>query len=154
MDKIKISFILNDKPVTVETYPNKRVVDLLREDCECTSVKEGCSEGECGACTVLVNGTPVTSCLMLAGQIEGDSILTLEGLSKDGELDKLQTSFVEAGAVQCGYCTPGMVLSAKALLMKNPHPTHEEIRRALSGNLCRCTGYTKIFKAVDMAAGN
>lgn len=154
MDKIKISFILNDKPVTVETNPNKRVVDLLREDCECTSVKEGCSEGECGACTVLVNGTPVTSCLMLAGQIEGDSILTLEGLSKDGELDKLQTSFVEAGAVQCGYCTPGMVLSAKALLMKNPHPTHEEIRRALSGNLCRCTGYTKIFKAVDMAAGN
>ncbi|MEL7623051.1 MAG: (2Fe-2S)-binding protein [Clostridiales bacterium] len=154
MDKIKISFILNDKPVTVETNPNKRVVDLLREDCECTSVKEGCSEGECGACTVLVNGTPVTSCLMLAGQIEGDSILTLEGLMKDGELDKLQTSFVEAGAVQCGYCTPGMVLSAKALLMKNPHPTHEEIRRALSGNLCRCTGYTKIFKAVDMAAGN
>lgn len=154
MDKIKISFILNDKPVTVETNPNKRVVDLLREDCECTSVKEGCSEGECGACTVLVNGTPVTSCLMLAGQIEGDSILTLEGLMKDGELDKLQTSFVEAGAVQCGYCTPGMVLSAKALLMRNPHPTHEEIRRALSGNLCRCTGYTKIFKAVDMAAGN
>ncbi|MDR1194338.1 MAG: (2Fe-2S)-binding protein [Peptococcaceae bacterium] len=154
MDKIKINFTLNGAPVTAETYPNKRVVDLLREDCECTSVKEGCGEGECGACTILVNDIPVTSCLMLAGQIEGDSILTLEGLAKDGELDKLQAAFLEAGAVQCGYCTPGMILSAKALLLRNPHPTREEIRRALSGNLCRCTGYTKIFRAVDMAAGN
>jgi carbon-monoxide dehydrogenase small subunit len=152
MEKIKINFILNNEPVTVETYPNRRLVDMLREDCNCTSVKEGCAEGECGACTVLRNNEPVTSCLILAGQVEGDAILTLEGLSADGELDKLQASFIEAGAVQCGFCTPGMILSAKALLVKNPHPGTEEIRRALSGNLCRCTGYTKIIKAVAMAA--
>ena len=152
METITIRFTLNGKPVTIETYPNKRLIDLLREECGCTSVKEGCAEGECGACTVLLNDTPVTSCLMLAGQIEGDSILTLEGLAKGGELDKLQAGFIEAGAVQCGFCTPGMVLSAKALLIKNPRPTREEIKRALSGNLCRCTGYTKIFQAVEMAA--
>lgn len=154
MEKITVSFILNGNPVSVETDPNKRVVDLLREDCECTSVKEGCSEGECGACTILVNDLPVTSCLMLAGQIEGDNVLTLEGLGKDGELDKIQTAYIEAGAVQCGYCTPGMILATKALLIQNPHPSKEEIRRALSGNLCRCTGYTKIFEAVEMAARN
>jgi aerobic-type carbon monoxide dehydrogenase small subunit (CoxS/CutS family) len=152
MNKITISFNLNQRDVTVETYPNKRLVDLLREDLGCLSVKEGCGEGECGACTVLRNGEPVTSCTMLAGQVQGDSILTLEGLMVDGELCTLQKTFMESGAVQCGYCTPGMILSAKALLMKNPKPTKDEIRRALSGNLCRCTGYSKIFKAVEMAA--
>ncbi|MDR3139707.1 MAG: (2Fe-2S)-binding protein [Treponema sp.] len=152
MGKIKINFILNNKPVTLETYPNKRLVDLLREDCGCMSVKEGCGEGECGACTVLRNDEPVTSCLMLAGQIEGDRILTVEGLSANGELDKLQSSFIAAGAVQCGFCTPGMILSAKALLTKNPNPGKEEIKKAISGNLCRCTGYAKIVKAVAMAA--
>mgnify|MGYP000986773995 CR=1 FL=1 len=152
MNKITISFKLNNEDVTVETFPNKRLVDLLRDDLRCLSVKEGCGEGECGACTVLRNGEPVTSCTMLAGQVNGDHIITLEGLSKDGELDILQKTFMESGAVQCGYCTPGMILSAKALLMKNPHPSKDEIRRALSGNLCRCTGYTKIFKAVEMAA--
>jgi carbon-monoxide dehydrogenase small subunit len=152
MEKIKINFILNYNPVTVETCPNKRLVDLLRDDCGCTSVKEGCGEGECGACTVLRNGEPVTSCLMLAGQIEGDHIFTLEGLTVNGELDKLQTSFIEAGAVQCGFCTPGMILSAKALLNKNPNPSEEEIKHAISGNLCRCTGYSKIVKAVIGAA--
>ncbi len=151
MEKIRVSFNLNNEDVTIETFPNKRVVDMLREDFGCTSVKEGCGEGECGACTVIRNGEPVTSCTMLAGQVAGDRIVTLEGLSKNGELDILQKTFMEAGAVQCGFCTPGMILSAKALLMKNPHPTREEIRRALSGNLCRCTGYTKIIKAVEMA---
>ena len=152
MEKIKISFTLNNQAVSVESYPNKRLIDMLRDDCGCLSVKEGCGEGECGACTVLVNNEPVTSCLMLAGQIEGDTVLTLEGLSKNGELDKIQTAFIKAGAVQCGFCTPGMILAAKALLIKDPHPTHEEIKRALSGNLCRCTGYTKIVEAVEMAA--
>lgn len=151
MEKIKIAFNLNDQDVSIETAPNKRLLDMLREDFNCTSVKEGCGEGECGACTVLRDGVPVTSCTMLAGQVQGERILTLEGLSKNGELDILQKTFMEAGAVQCGFCTPGMILSAKALLMKNPHPSREEIRRALSGNLCRCTGYTKIFKAVEMA---
>lgn len=151
MEKIKISFRLNYEDVTVEVEPNKRLVDMLREDLDCTSVKEGCSEGECGACTVIRNGEAVTSCTMLAGQVAGDEVITLEGLSKDGELDTLQKTFLAAGAVQCGYCTPGMILSAKALLMKNPHPSREEIKRALSGNLCRCTGYAKIIQAVEMA---
>jgi len=153
MEKIKISFILNNHAVTIETNPNKRLVDMLREECGCLSVKEGCGEGECGACTVLVNNNPVTSCLMLAGQIQGDTVLTLEGLSENGELDKLQTAFIKSGAVQCGFCTPGMILAAKALLMKNSHPTREEIKVALSGNLCRCTGYAKIINAVEIAMG-
>ncbi|MEG1857366.1 MAG: (2Fe-2S)-binding protein [Pseudoflavonifractor sp.] len=151
MDQIKISFNLNGDDITVETAPNKRLLDLLREDLGMLSVKEGCGEGECGACTVIYNGEAVTSCLMLAGQVDGGSVITLEGLSKDGQLDKLQETFVEAGAVQCGFCTPGMILSARALLMKKPHATHEEIRRAMSGNLCRCTGYTKILNAVELA---
>jgi len=153
MEKIKISFTLNNRAVTIETYPNKRLVDVLREECGCLSVKEGCGEGECGACTILVNNEPVTSCLMLAGQIEGDTVLTLEGLSENGELDKLQTAFIKSGAVQCGFCTPGMILAARALLVKNSRPTREEIKVALSGNLCRCTGYARIIKAVEMAAG-
>ena len=151
MNQIKISFTLNGQQVSRETRQNKRLVDFLREDCGCLSVKEGCGEGECGACTVILNGEPVTSCLILAGQVEGDEIITLEGLSQDGELDALQESFMVSGAVQCGFCTPGMILSAKALLAKNPRPSREEIRRALSGNLCRCTGYSKIIKAVEMA---
>lgn len=151
MKKITISFTLNDKDVSIETYPNKRLVDLLRDDLDCTSVKEGCAEGECGACTIIRNSEAVTSCTMLAGQIQGDTIITLEGLMKNGELSTLQQTFLESGAVQCGYCTPGMILSAKALLMKNSDPSREEIQRALSGNLCRCTGYSKIFDAVHMA---
>ena len=115
------------------------------------SVKEGCGEGECGACTIIYNGDAITSCLMLAGQVNGAKVVTLEGVSENGELNYIQQAFVDAGAVQCGFCTPGMVLSAKALLDKNPNPTHEEIRRAISGNLCRCTGYSKIVKAVEMA---
>ncbi|MCT4632843.1 MAG: (2Fe-2S)-binding protein [Firmicutes bacterium] len=151
MEKIKVSFRLNYEDVSILTDPNRRVLDLLREDFKLTSVKEGCSEGECGACTVIVDGKAVTSCIMLAPQIDGSEVITLEGLSKNGELDIVQESFVEAGAVQCGFCTPGMVLSAKALLMENPNPSKEEIKTAVSGNLCRCTGYKKIVDAVEIA---
>jgi carbon-monoxide dehydrogenase small subunit len=151
MDKISISFILNGENVTVETYPNKRLVDLLRDDLGMTSVKEGCSEGECGACTVILDNEAVTSCTVLAPQIDGRSVTTIEGLSINGELDRLQETFIEKGAVQCGYCTPGMILSAKALLNNNPNPTKDEIKTAMEGNLCRCTGYTKIIEAVEAA---
>ena len=152
MEQICIHFNLNGQDVSVMADPNKRLVDFLREDMGLTSVKEGCGEGECGACTVIYNGNAVTSCLMLAGQVDGGSVVTLEGVTKeDGSLDVIQQAFVDAGAVQCGYCTPGMVLSAKALLDKNPQATKAEIQAAMSGNLCRCTGYTKIVKAVEMA---
>ena len=151
MEQIKIQFNLNGNDVSVTADPNKRLVDFLREDMGMTSVKEGCGEGECGACTIIYNGKAVTSCLMLAGQADGSTIVTLEGVSENGQLNYIQQAFVDAGAVQCGYCTPGMVLSAKALLDKKPDATDEEIRRAMSGNLCRCTGYSKIIKAVEMA---
>ena len=151
MEQIKIQFNLNGNDVSVTADPNKRLVDFLREDMVMTSVKEGCGEGECGACTIIYNGKAVTSCLMLAGQADGSTIVTLEGVSENGQLNYIQQAFVDAGAVQCGYCTPGMVLSAKALLDKKPDATDEEIRRAMSGNLCRCTGYSKIIKAVEMA---
>ncbi len=151
MEHITIQLNLNGTDRSVTADPNKRLVDFLREDMGMTSVKEGCGEGECGACTIIYNGKAVTSCLMLAGQADGATIVTLEGVSKDGELDYIQKAFVEAGAVQCGYCTPGMVLSAKALLDKKPNATNEEISRAMSGNLCRCTGYSKIIKAVETA---
>ncbi len=152
MNKILVSCTVNGEAVSREVYPNQRLLDFLREELGLTSVKEGCGEGECGACTVIFNGETVTSCCMLAGQAEGAEIVTLEGLSKNGELDKVQKAFIEVGAVQCGFCTPGMVLSAKALLDKNPHPTMDEIKLAMSGNLCRCTGYAKIHQAVAKAA--
>lgn len=152
MKNITINFTLNGKPVSVETAPNKRLLDLLHDDLGMLSVKEGCSEGECGACTVIFNGEPVTSCCMLAGQAEGAEIITVEGISIDGKPNVLQQAFLEAGAVQCGFCIPGMLLNAQALLMKNPNPTMEEIKVAMSGNLCRCTGYAKIEKAVALAA--
>ena len=151
MEQIKIQFNLNGNDVSVTADPNKRLVDFLREDMGMTSVKEGCGEGECGACTIIYNGKAVTSCLMLAGQVDGAAVVTLEGVSENGELNYIQQAFVDAGAVQCGYCTPGMVLSAKALLDKKPDATNEEIKRAMSGHLCRCTGYAKIIEAVEMA---
>ena len=151
MEQITIHFNLNGKDVTVSADPNKRLVDFLREDMGMTSVKEGCGEGECGARTIIYNGKAVTSCLMLAGQVDGAAVVTLEGVSENGELNYIQQAFVDAGAVQCGYCTPGMVLSAKALLDKKPDATNEEIKRAMSGNLCRCTGYAKIIEAVETA---
>jgi len=152
MKSITISLKINGQDIMTQVRPNKRLVDFLREDLNLTSVKEGCGEGECGACTVIFNGEPVTTCCMLAGQADGAEIITLEGLAKDGKPDAVQQSFMEVGAVQCGFCTPGMILTAKALLMKNPHPTREEIKVAMSGNLCRCTGYAKIQTAVEDAA--
>ena len=148
MEKIKISFTLNDKLVSLAVNPQGTLLNLLREDLGLTGTKEGCGIGECGACTVIIDGMAVNSCLVLAGQIDGANIITIEALEKDGQLDRLQQSFVENHAVQCGFCTPGMLMSSKALLMKNPTPTEEEIRIALSGNLCRCTGYNNIISAV------
>lgn len=152
MNKITVHCTVNHKPVAVEIDPNKRLLDMLREDLNLTSVKEGCSERECGACTVIFNGEPVTSCCVLAGQAEGADIITLEGVSVDGKPDVVQQAFMDAGAVQCGFCTPGMILTAEALLAKNPAPTEEEVKQAMSGNLCRCTGYAKIVEAVLLAA--
>jgi len=152
MKKITVNCTVNHKPVSLEIDPNKRLLDMLREDLGLTSVKEGCSEGECGACTVIFNGEPVTTCCMLAGQADGADIITLEGVSEDGKPDVVQQAFMDAGAVQCGYCIPGMILSAEALLMKNDNPTKEDAMLAISGNLCRCTGYAKIVDAVLLAA--
>ena len=141
--------MINGKQVEKDTEPTKRLLDFLREDCGLTGVKEGCSEGECGACTVLLDKKAVTSCTVFAGQVMDREITTIEGLEQNGELDALQKAFIQMGAVQCGFCTPGMILSCKALLYENPHPTVEEIKRAIEGNLCRCTGYEKIVKAVN-----
>jgi carbon-monoxide dehydrogenase small subunit len=137
----------------VEARPTARLLDVLRDQLGLTGTKEGCAEGECGACTVIVDGKAVNSCVMLAVQARGKEILTVEGLAPDGELDLLQQKFVEYGAVQCGYCTPGMLMSAKALLMGNPYPSEQDIRIALAGNLCRCTGYSAIVAAVKAASG-
>lgn len=147
-----IRFTLNGNPQAIEVADGLRLVDLLREGFNLCGTKESCGQGECGACTVLVNNKAVHSCLMLAEQADGTSVVTIEGLAKDGELDPIQTAFVESGAIQCGYCTPGMIMSAKGLLLHNSHPTDDEIKEALAGNLCRCTGYTKILQAVKLAA--
>lgn len=149
---MRLKFILNRKRVEIETEPNIRLLDLLRDKFNLTGTKEGCSIGECGACTVILNGKTVNSCLILAGQCEGAEIITIEGMEQDGTLHPLQKSFMLKGAVQCGFCTPGMILSAYALLNENPHPTEEEIIEALAGNLCRCTGYKQIIYAVQSAA--
>lgn len=147
----KYSFILNGKRVEWEGSPTRTLLQVLREDFKLTGTKEGCGKGECGACTVLIDGEAVNSCLVLIPQVEGHEVLTIEGLSKDDQLDRLQESFISEGAIQCGYCTPGMILSAKALLLKNSKPSRAEIKKAISGNLCRCTGYTKIITAVEKA---
>ncbi len=147
-----ISFRLNGREMTIEADPDRRVVDLIREELGLTGTKEGCGSGECGACTILVDGENRLACLMLAAQIEGRRVTTIEGLADGERLHPLQESFVRCGAVQCGFCTPGMILSASALLSRKPGPTREEIREGLSGNLCRCTGYQKIVDAVASAA--
>ncbi|MBC8527692.1 MAG: (2Fe-2S)-binding protein [Candidatus Cloacimonetes bacterium] len=148
MNKIKIGFKLNGKFVEKLVEPNKRLIDLIRDDFNLTGTKEGCGIGECGACTVIVDGKAVCSCIMLVGQVEGKEVITIEGIQKNEELSKLQKNFITYGAIQCGFCTPGMIMSATALLMNNHHPTEEEIRIAISGNLCRCTGYTQIINAI------
>lgn len=147
-----LSFTVNRKPVTLETAPDRRLLDILREDLHLAGTKEGCAEGECGACTVLLDGEAAHACMILAIQLGGREVETIEGLAESGELDVLQRCFVEELAIQCGFCTSGMIMSAKALLLRNPTPTEQEIREALSGNVCRCSGYVQIVHAVDRAA--
>jgi aerobic-type carbon monoxide dehydrogenase small subunit (CoxS/CutS family) len=151
---VLIRFVLNGEEVALEVPADRRVVDLLREDLGLTGTKEGCGTGECGACTILVDGEPRLSCLMLAAQLEDRALTSIEGLARGEDLHPVQEAFVEHGAVQCGFCTPGMVLSAVHLLERNPEPSRAEIRRGLAGNLCRCTGYVKIVDAVQAAARN
>jgi len=147
-----VRFKLNGQPVAVKCPPAYTLLEVLREELQVTGPKEDCAKGECGACTVIKDGAPVCSCLVLAAQAEGCEIITSEGLVRDGRLNPVQEAFLSEGAVQCGHCIPGMIVSASALLMHNPNPTVNDIRTALSGNLCRCTGYTKIVAAVQEAA--
>ena len=149
---VSVSFTLNQKPVTVQLDPSARLVDVLRNQFRLTGTKEGCGVGECGACTVLMDGEAVTSCSVLAGQVEGKTVMTIEGMEDTGLGSLLQRCFVEEGAVQCGFCTPGMIVSAYALLLHNPTPTRDEIRVAMSGNLCSCTGYVPIINAIERTA--
>jgi carbon-monoxide dehydrogenase small subunit len=152
MNKLMIELTINGKKRKVETTPSTRLLDLIRDDLHLTGTKEGCGKGECGACTVIMNGELVASCLILAPQADGAVITTIEGIGSGGHLDPIQEAFIETGAVQCGFCTPGMILAAKKLLEENPHPTEEEIKRGISGNLCRCTGYQKIIDAIRLEA--
>jgi carbon-monoxide dehydrogenase small subunit len=145
--KVDITLKVNGKLFQLSLPPSTTLLEALRDHLGFTGVKEGCGKGECGACTVLIDGKPINSCLMLAPQAEGKEVITIEGLSENGPTP-LQKAFVEEGAVQCGYCTPGMILSLTALLNQNPSPSEEEIKEAISGNLCRCTGYLKIIQAV------
>jgi carbon-monoxide dehydrogenase small subunit len=154
MSRIELTFTLNGAPVTVLTRGDQRLIDLLRgPELNLTGTKEGCGEGECGACTVLLDGRAINACLCPAPEVEGREVTTIEGLlGPRSELSPLQRAFVEHGGIQCGYCTPGMILTAKALLDDNPSPTEEEIRLALVGNLCRCTGYQQIVASIQAAA--
>ena len=149
---MRISLTLNGKTRTAEVEADTRLIDMLRNSFRLTGVKEGCGAGECGAGTVLLDDEAVCSCVVPAVQSDGHSVTTIEGLEENGELDALQQAFIDCDAVQCGFCTPGMIMSAKALLLKNPHPNRDEIKRALAGNVCRCTGYIPIVNAVSEAA--
>jgi carbon-monoxide dehydrogenase small subunit len=147
-----MTLTVNGIPYEVAIEPRQSLLQLLREELHLTGTKEGCSEGECGACTVLLDGTTVDSCLIFALEAQGREVTTIEGLAQGDQLHPVQKAFAEYGAVQCGFCTPGMILAAKALLDSNPHPTELEIRQGISGNLCRCTGYVKIVEAIQAAA--
>jgi len=150
---LDLAFTVNGEPVQLAVSPFSSLLDVLRENLELTGAKRGCGEGECGACSVLLNGKVVNSCLVLAAECAGADVLTIEGLTRAERLHPLQEAFVQHGAVQCGYCTPGMVMAAYGLLLENPSPSEAEVCRALEGNLCRCTGYRKIIDAV-LAATN
>ncbi|AGK95495.1 (2Fe-2S)-binding protein [Clostridium pasteurianum] len=150
--EVKINFNLNNKDMSLKVNPLRRLLDLLREDLKLTSPKEGCGQGECGACSVIINGNLINSCCVPVGNIEGAKVITIEGLMGTKEFDILKESFDEAGAVQCGFCTPGMIMASYALLTKNKNPNEDKIRTGISGNICRCTGYDKIIEAVKMAA--
>ena len=148
----QIKMIVNGQEREVKVEPRQTLLDALREDLGLTGTKEGCGNGNCGSCTVLFNGKPVSSCLVLAVEAEGQEITTIEGLSQGDKLHPIQQAFIDEGAIQCGFCTPGMVLTTKAFLDTNPHPTEFQVRQAISGNLCRCTGYDKIVRAILKAA--
>ena len=152
---IPVSLMVNGEEYDLYIPSNRTLLEVLREDMELTGTKESCGEGVCGSCTVLCNGDPIRSCLTLAAEVQGSEIITIEGLSiEDGQLDSLQQAFIDHGAVQCGFCTPGMLMAARAFLDKNPGPDEKDIRKAISGNICRCTGYAKIVEAIlDVAGG-
>jgi carbon-monoxide dehydrogenase small subunit len=151
--KHKIHLTVNGEPYDLLVEPRQSLVDIIRYELGLTGTKKGCDTGDCGACTIILNGKPVNSCLILGVEADGSDILTIEGLQKGGQLHPIQKAFIDHGAVQCGFCTPGMILSAKALLDSSPHPSEEEIKHAISGNLCRCTGYKKIIEAIRSIGG-
>ena len=153
MTELRFAFRLNGVRREVRVPAHQTLLQLLRDGLGAVEVKEGCGEGVCGTCTVLLDGEPVSSCLVLAGRIEGREVITVRNLSRDGVLHPLQEAFIAHGAAQCGFCTPGMILTAYAFLQEHPRATRDEIRRAIAGNLCRCTGYTKIVDAIEAAAG-
>jgi len=148
----KVSFVLDNKEIILECNPVKRLIDVLREEFNITGIKEGCGQGECGACSVIINKRLVNSCLVPIGILENMEVLTIEGLKLTNRFEILRQAFEDAGAVQCGFCTPGMIMAAEALLTNNPNPKEEDIRRGISGNLCRCTGYNMIVEAVKLAS--
>jgi carbon-monoxide dehydrogenase small subunit len=150
--KLRLTLTVNGEPADTLVDPDKTLLEVLREDLQLTGTKHGCELGECGACAVLVDGQPVLSCLLVAHECAGRDVVTVEGLTQDGRLHPLQECFADLGAAQCGYCTPGILITAKALLDREPHPSRELIREALSGNLCRCTGYQQILDAVEAAS--
>ena len=152
MAKIPISFHVNGEPQEILVQPWQTLMSALRDDLGLTGTKEGCGNGNCGACTVLVNGRTVNSCCMLAAEAQDLELVTVEGLAQEGKLDPLQEAFIDHGALQCGFCTPGLLISSRALLNQNPSPTEHEIRMAIAGNLCRCTGYDKVVRAIQSAA--
>jgi aerobic carbon-monoxide dehydrogenase small subunit len=151
--KHKIHITINGEPYDLFVESNQTLVDIIRDEIGLTGTKKGCGSGDCGACTIIMDGKTVNSCLILGVEADGTEILTIEGLRRDGQLHPIQKAFIERGAIQCGYCTPGMILAAKALLDSCPHPTEEQVRAAISGNLCRCTGYTKIIEAILSVRG-
>jgi carbon-monoxide dehydrogenase small subunit len=152
VNKMRIDFELNGEKVTADVPPYMSLTDMLREEMAVQSVKKGCEHGECGACTIMVNGVPMTSCIILAPQVEGKHVTTLEGLENKALMIDLRNAFIENGAIQCGFCTPGMLISSYALLRDKPNPTPEEVKIGIEGNICRCTGFTKIIEAVLDAA--
>jgi carbon-monoxide dehydrogenase small subunit len=154
MSEHSITVRVNGEQERITVPANMTLLELLRQDLVLTGTKNGCSAGECGACTVLMNGEPVNACMVLAVEADGAEVVTVEGLALDGQLDLVQQEFMDEGAVQCGFCTPGMLISARALLTRTPHPTEEQIREALVGNLCRCTGYTRIVQAIHKASSS
>lgn len=151
--RIPVRLTVNGQPNAIDVGPHHTLLDVLRDQLHLTGTKECCAEGECGACTVILNDRAVTSCLVLAAEADGQAVVTIEGLARDGGLDPLQEAFIQHGAVQCGFCIPGMIVAARYLLMTNPHPTVAEIEEGLAGNLCRCAGYSRIVAAVAAAAG-